>query len=323
MSLLNITSPALHHNGSVMPTIEHPVICGTDFSKGSNSALEVATEWTKRICSPLLLIHAINEHLHSPLPWNLRTSLCLYERAELHREIEYVWQAGGQVTEVVKEGSPDQVLCDCSDEYSARLVILGSHRVKFLDKLLLGSVALHVAERASTPTLMVRKAEPLILWLHQKRRLRVLIGADFSQPSRAALSWARSLRQLGPCDVTVAFFDPQGTCAPASRLFGGLAAEEEFARVKVRENRLFRRYVRENLGTGSVTIRMEPDWEGSDAHLLHLAKETRSDLIIIGSHQWHGINRLAHRSISRGVLKYSQTNVACVPSHEKASQGWT
>lgn len=50
-----------------------------------------------------------------------------------------------------------------------------------------------------------------------------------------------------------------------------------------------------------------------------MAAEAGADLIVIGTHQWQGLGRLRHPSVSRRILHAAQTNVACVPSHRPVS----
>ena len=50
-----------------------------------------------------------------------------------------------------------------------------------------------------------------------------------------------------------------------------------------------------------------------------MAHEEQADLIVVGSHQRHGLSRLAHPSVSRAVLHHAPMNVACVPASFGAS----
>jgi nucleotide-binding universal stress UspA family protein len=65
-------------------------------------------------------------------------------------------------------------------------------------------------------------------------------------------------------------------------------------------------------------LRVLPSWGRPDAPLLALARSTRSDLIVIGTHQRHGFNRVVHGSVSRDVLRHAAVSVACLPVTEAA-----
>jgi nucleotide-binding universal stress UspA family protein len=289
------------------------IVCGTDFSKDSALAVEVSAALAKRLDEPLVLVHAVASEVAGNLPGNLRESLCVFERAQFHEELENARAAGAEIADYFKAGPPDAVLREAAESCQGRILVLSSHGRKPPARWLIGSVAEQTAESAPIPTLIVRTAAPFIQWLANKRRLRVFVGADFSEPSEAALRWVRWLRRLGPCDVTVAFFDPQRSLGD----FAGAIPPSLFIELQTKTNpireRLFRRRVRTLLAHEPVRIRIERGWSHSDAHLLHAAHAAKADLIVVGTHQRHGLKRLGRHSVSRGVLRYAETNVACVP----------
>ena len=51
-----------------------------------------------------------------------------------------------------------------------------------------------------------------------------------------------------------------------------------------------------------------------DARLIELGVEAQADLIVVGTHQSHGISRLRRPSVSRGILRHAPMSVACVPA---------
>ena len=77
--------------------------------------------------------------------------------------------------------------------------------------------------------------------------------------------------------------------------------------------RSFRQRVRAALGATGVRVHIEKGWGRSDAHLIEMAREERADLIVVGTHQRHGLGRIGHLSVSRGVLHHAPMCVACVP----------
>ena len=73
------------------------------------------------------------------------------------------------------------------------------------------------------------------------------------------------------------------------------------------------------LGDTSAIVRVTPSWGAPDYNLIQMAHEEQADLIVVGSHQRHGLSRLAHPSVSRAVLHHAPMNVACVPASFGAS----
>jgi len=290
------------------------IVCGADFSKEAAQAVEVAAMLAKRLGEPVVLVHAVNEQRRGDLPGDLRDSLVLYARAQLHDELERLRTLQVEVIEAFRVGAPDAVLLDEAAAHHARLVVLAAAKRRSLSRRLPGGVTERIAEAAHAPTLVVRNPSPLLRWARGERRLRVFLGADFSAPSEAALRWVDWLRQIGPCDVVVAYLDHGLAPYPAADGFPSLLVDDMALKTKRMQERYFRQGVRTLLGRSRVRVRFERNWARSDAHLIQLAAEERADLIVIGTHSrcdWH---RLGHHSVSRGVLHYAPLNVACVPA---------
>jgi nucleotide-binding universal stress UspA family protein len=51
-----------------------------------------------------------------------------------------------------------------------------------------------------------------------------------------------------------------------------------------------------------------------DVHLVDLARAAQADLLVVGTHQRHGLERWTKGSVSRGVLRHAPMSVACVPT---------
>jgi nucleotide-binding universal stress UspA family protein len=60
-----------------------------------------------------------------------------------------------QVTHFTEYGSTAQGILDCSIEFGADLIVIGTHERSGLDRLLMGSVAEHVVRHAQVPVLVV------------------------------------------------------------------------------------------------------------------------------------------------------------------------
>lgn len=289
------------------------IVCGTDFSKQAREAVEVAGALAKRLDERLVLVHAVDEAPRTTLPTDLRESLCLYERAELHKELERLREANVQVTDVFRAGKPEKVLVETATVEQGRLLVVSSHGRKPPGRWMLGSVAEGTAEASAVPTLIVRAARPLTEWTLGRRSLRVFVAADFSIPSEAALRWVQWLREVGTCEVVIACLDPAIPTLDPLNIYPSRALTEMLVKAERTQARSFRQRVRALLGGSGVRVRIEKGWARSDAHLIEMAREERADLLVVGTHQWHGLRRLSQFSVSRGILHYAPMSVACVP----------
>jgi len=289
------------------------VVCGTDFSKASIIATDAASALAFRLREPLVLLHAFDEPSRTLLPQNLRESLRAFEQQQLQEELERLQTDGLVVRKAFCESAPVEALIRFAERPSTRLVIVSSGRDAPNNQAIFGSVAEHVTGYPPAPALLIRNSLPLVEWAQEKRKLRVFVAANFSAASDAALKWVRWLRQVGSCDVTVAYLE--FPLVRDSALGGGSApgAAPLIAKIEQTEEICFRRRVRKLLSTNRVRVCFEKDWGRSDAHLIQLACRERADLIVVGVNERHGLDQIAHHSVSRAIARYAPTNVACIP----------
>jgi nucleotide-binding universal stress UspA family protein len=171
----------------------------------------------------------------------------------------------------------------------------------------------------------VRKEGVLEDWARGRRRLLVLAGVDASAGDEldGPTAFLRALREVGPCDVIATY-----VCSPAEereRLGIHTPVRVELLDPVVRHiealdpqvERVLLRDLRERVGDvpgeGSVELHLEPGYGRRADHLLHVANERRVDLVVVGTHQRAGLQRLWHGSVSAQVLKHAETPVVCVP----------
>jgi nucleotide-binding universal stress UspA family protein len=290
---------------------EASIVCGTDFSERAAEAMQVAAALATRLEERLVVAHAINWRTRAPLPEDLHESLCFYEQSRLYREIEGARNAGAKVEEFIETGAPEELLSKAAALRGGRLVVVGGFERKGRAQLFSPSVAERVAETAAMPTLIVRQGTPLLRWLAGKQTLRVLVGADLSAASEAALRWVNWLRQIGPCQITVVFFQAGPGAWDTIRMVPSPDVPEFVRKTELAHIRMFRKHVRTILKDAGARIRIDHGWSRSDAYLAHAAED--KDLLVVGAHQAHGLDRLGHHSVSRGVVRYCRTNIACVP----------
>ncbi|MFZ2282041.1 MAG: universal stress protein [Prosthecobacter sp.] len=276
------------------------ILCATDFSPSAMAAADVAAALAKKLHIPVRLVHAAQEYIvMGDLPVVVPDDRLI--REELKQEAERLRATGIQVTEELRHGSASYEIIDAAAEQSTQLIVLSSVGRSLAGRLLIGSVAEHVAETSSVPTLVVRQGELLLDWLKGDAALRLLCGVDFTASADAAIRAVQTLISMGQVEVEAAYVhptadpivgnEPQDTCQRDvwERLHGILGDIP----VKV--------HVREGAGQHA-------------AEFLKTADEHKSGLLVVGTHQRHGLARLKGRSFSRNVLAHAVTNVLCVPA---------
>ncbi len=162
------------------------ILCGTDFSPAAEVAVDVATDFARRLSSPLTLVHAVE--LPRVLKGDAKASKWLgaVRKRSLREVAEGSRKRGVAVREVVAVGSADDVLVRTAESERPRFVVVSSLGHRSPGNWFLGSVAERTAGRAATPTLVLRKADPIRAWLRGKRSLVKLRKKLVGLPSNPA-----------------------------------------------------------------------------------------------------------------------------------------
>ena len=298
------------------PTSLRPIICGTDFSDNAAHAVTAACAIATRLGAPLVLVHSLDELGEIPSPY--RPEMCAPAHERLRRTADELRQAGVEVEEKLLDGVPNDGIGAYAENRHARLIVLAASGTGALGRWVLGSVAERVAESASVPTLVVRNATPFEQWARNDRPLKILAGIDFSPPSDAALRTLAELREAAPCEIELAFVDRPRDERAELAVFDALRLTEETPEARSAHAHDLQAKATRLLGVPDVKVHVVPGSARIDAHLVELATVSRADVIALGVHQYHGLARVWHRSISRRVLHDVRHNVLCVPAKATA-----
>lgn len=146
-----------------------PVVAPTDFSDPSLPALAVAASEARRRGVPLHLLHAVDVAVFTlgdasgaTMPYLADRDPIAVEalddlRAIATRRLEqYLIEAGVPGEIAVLSGSATEVIAQYAESVGAQLVVVGTHGRTGLRRLMLGSTAASVIERAPCSVLVVR-----------------------------------------------------------------------------------------------------------------------------------------------------------------------
>ncbi|MBL9190161.1 MAG: universal stress protein [Opitutaceae bacterium] len=284
------------------------VLCGTDFSPSANSAANAAAALAKRLGARLDLLHV------AALPTDPRTV------EKLEAEAARLRQLGAEVKANVINGLPDEELVARAEARACQLMVVASLGKRATERWVLGSVSERAAERSPVPTLVVRDGASIEAWARGERPLKVFVAFNFTLTSDAALNWVKELQAIGACEVIVGYVDwpPEERTRLGGE--GPLPLTGNPAHVQAVLERDLRVRAEGQLGTDSFRVRVEANWGRADVRLAEMAREEGADLVVVGSHQYRGFERMWHGSVSRGLLHGSVTNVVVVPlaaAHER------
>jgi nucleotide-binding universal stress UspA family protein len=291
------------------------IVCGTDFSPNAGHAMAAAAAIARRAHDVVELVCATGGAMHlAALP---DTAQGIVDRRavqgdQLAAEATRWREAGVALEGSLDDASPAEALVHRAARAGTRLVVLGAVGHSLLSRVLVGSVAERVAMASPAPVLVVREGEAWRAWGARERPLRVVVAFDQGASARVALGWSAWLATLGDVQLTVcrvvhpAFenerADVTGTGAglellPATR--SALQAELE----------------RETLAVvpAATALHLEANLGRIDHALVQYASAVDADVLVVGSHQRHGWERLWDGSVSRGVLHHAPMSVAVVP----------
>jgi nucleotide-binding universal stress UspA family protein len=196
-----------------MPNIQ-TILCPIDFSEFSVNAYEYAESLARHYKAKLLLQHVLFSL--KPIDWwsiypesyehdcqKLRavTEEKLQQFAKQHARTEI------QPTYYVQDGPATDLILSLAEAEAVNLIVMGTHGLRGVDRLMLGSVTERVLRRARCPVLAVRKPGHHLKNSTQDRGpihlRRILLCTDFSDHARHASKFALSMAKEYGAELTL------------------------------------------------------------------------------------------------------------------------
>jgi len=283
------------------------ILCATDFSNLATEAANVAAAIAKKLDLPLRLLHCAQDPLvMGELPVPPVDDKLL--REELKKEAARLRSKGIEVSDELRHGNASFEIIAAATGQPVKMIVLGSAGKGMAERWLIGSVAERVAEGVPVPALIVRQPDLLLSWLGGGESLRLLCGVDFTASADAAIAALETCITLGRVEIEAAYVRPADS--PVSS-----PEQQSLLQREVSE------HMKELLGDVPVMVHVCDAAEQPAIEFLHTADDRRSALLIVGTHQRHGLQRLKAPSFSRSVLAHAATNVLCVPASTAAPDG--
>lgn len=289
------------------------ILCATDLSDGGAVSVGAAAAIASRLKEDLLLVHVVENPPEGVLDEGLQWSL--KERAEeiVRREAARVQGLGVNSRHEVATGRPDEAILKLAGSVRPRMIVLSAAGRRARPWFGVGSTAERVVRNAPAPVVVVRDPAPFEAWAAGARPLRVLVGADMSRASIAAVRWLGELRAAAPCDVVLAHAYLPLAERGRLGLPGPLFSQEPQPELEMLVLRDLLAKLGPIPGAGDVRTRMIPGMGPAADHLVRVAREESVDLVLVGTHQRKGLERFWRGSVAAGVLSEAPVSVACVP----------
>jgi nucleotide-binding universal stress UspA family protein len=302
------------------------ILVATDFSPAAETATQTAVLLAERLGGSLVLVRAVEPPaiLYPEMAGaeieGMEMALQRGVRAQLQQVAARVRDglartgAAIPIEEEMLFGFPEQVLAEYARSEAVDLLLMGAHGRRPVSRLLLGSVTERTMMDSPCPVLVVREGDaPFAAWAEGQRPLRVMVGVDPSPSTDAAIAWLRHFRQVAPCDVAlVHHYWPPREYARLG-LHGPRDLFQTDPEVAATLERDIARRVGQLPGTGSTEIRVRAGWGRLGEALAEQAASEKVDLLIMGSHQPHGWERITRGSAAVVALRSARVPLLCVP----------
>jgi len=287
-----------------------PVVCGTDFSENAQQALRAAAALARALNEPLVLAHVVEREAIAETAgifdaWCRAAEQRLRDQAEpLRREIAVETQ--------VLAGTPDERLAELGESLGASCLVVGFLGRRGADRWRSGSVPARLARTTSVPLVVVREAEPFEAAARGERALRVLVAADFSLASDAAVGWLPVLLRIGRCDVTLLHaYDPVREWARLG--LPGKPASDGCSEIESILLRDLQERVRGLVDEDAAQLRVLASLDWAADSVAQVAEREAFDVVVLGGHRRTGLARITHDSVSRRILALAPASVVRVP----------
>jgi nucleotide-binding universal stress UspA family protein len=298
------------------PIMSTTIVVGVDFSPECEIAIEHALGLARRLGTSVTL--ALSTYIpDSPegLSPGLMASYARYaadlkarlagERDKLGALRERFSGQGVELSQVVLDGRPEEMIPKASKELDAALVAVGTHGRTGFRRFSMGSIAEKLVRYEARPVLVARGPAPAGGYRH------IVVGLDFSPPSRKALQTARNyLAPDGKLDLVHCWQLPMWSYASGAPLLGDNVAQFQAELLgSIRETG--EKWLAE-VGPVDGRIAFHSLERTPAAGLDAWANEHKADLIVVGSHGHQGLRRWLIGSVAENTVRHAPCSVVVV-----------
>ncbi len=275
------------------------IVVGADGSGGSANAMRWAAHLAALHQAEIVVMTGFVP-TESELPPQRVEALSTEQQQQLETWIGAAELGDVRVRTVVERGDPRQGIRRVADREQADLVVVGRiGRSAGPGLLHFGSVAEWLAHNSPVPVAVVGGAVSLPV-------RSVLVGADGSSGSRAALRWVRELAAVADVRIVVASVDQ-------------LYFEGTQPTIPENWRQAFEEQIREDLASDLTTSGVAFEaiaLQGANAAdaLLQTAKDERTDVVVVGARGLGGFTGLRIGGVALKTVHRSDRPVVLIPA---------
>jgi nucleotide-binding universal stress UspA family protein len=278
----------------------NPVLVATDLTEASDPAIARGAAHAQAVGAPLVICHVIPDVLRShPLqPFAGQNELSLssdFTKRAAELVTEQVRRVANispdEDTVVIETGNAEDEIVRIAEDRRASLIVVGAKH---------GRTAHRVVRYAHVSVLVARQAPATA---------KILVATDFSEPSRAALAFAKTLVDQVKVDATLLhIMPPPSTFVPALASPFGSPVVPPPAGVIERLEQLGNETLKSFAQQYGMQHAEQVDGDAPKA-IIERAKALGVEMIIMGSRGRTGLARLVLGSTAEQVVKDAPCSV--------------
>lgn len=293
------------------------ILFPTDFSLCAERAFGHAAFLADHYNAELHLLHVIETHGADTPPWIEDTVISEEDIAEqLHVATGASGQqpasSGVRIVQVQRHGaSASAAILGYAEEQGMDLIVMGTQGRRGVDRLLAGSVAEEVVRLASCPVFTVRTGKDPV----PRRAVRsILVPMDLSEPSRAALRYARDLADTYEARLEVVHVIEEDVLPV---VYGLDAVAPPTEQVHRQAATTLREVIAEEIGAAQEVATTVTVGHPA-AEVLAYAQAHDIDLIVIATHGRTGLKHFLMGSVAEKIVRMAPCPVFTVKSFRSA-----
>lgn len=220
------------------------------------------------------------------------------------------------VHSIVRTGVPGEEILKAIDSQGVDLVVLGARGYSKTKGFFWGSVSQRVLHEASCSVLLARHSPPKN---KPGQGMNLLLATDGSPDAKAAVNFLKEVRFQPGSRLTILHvvrgsdFQTESTWATyRTNQAEWVKLSQELVKLHKREARRLVRETRLDLTGSGLTVVQRVAFGNEAEEILKTAKQTHTDLIVLGSRGLTGLKRLFLGSVSQNVVQGAQCSVAVI-----------
>ena len=221
----------------------------------------------------------------------------------------------------LSKGDARSRIVEMAKQWASDLIVMGSRGHKGMDLILLGSVSQSVLMQAPCPVLIIKGREASEA-VHGFKK--VLIAADNSDYSQAALGWLKKMSWSADAQMKLITVLPPLSDSIAdehgARVSTMMLEQDELKSLAATQLQAMQKELADLVSPQNIFAEVA---EGDPRELILLiASSWAADLIVMGSHGRTGLTKLLLGSVSQAVAQHADCSVAIVRGLLQKSKGF-